>query len=278
MSAGVPAGASRPNHELASKPGHRAGLGNRGQVGQGGAALGAGHGQGLELAGLDLRHGRGQVVEHQVHGAADQVEQRRAGAAVGEVDHEGAGARLEELARQVDRGAVAAGRHVQLARVGLGITDQVGHGIDLQRFGLGRVHHQHVGHTGHQRDRREVLDRVIGQLGIERGIDAMRAHGAHQQGVAVGCRLGHLGRADVAASAGLVVDQEGLAKGLAEFGRQRARQDVGGAARGKGHHDAHGLVGPGGLGLGQARQQGGAGQGKQVAAGEIGHGNSCETA
>jgi len=96
MSAEVPAGASSPNHELASKPFH-ARLGDRRQVGHGGAALCARHRDRLELAGLDLRamptagcRTSGSIV------AADQVEQRRARAAVREVQHVGAGHALEK--------------------------------------------------------------------------------------------------------------------------------------------------------------------------------------
>jgi hypothetical protein len=42
------------------------------------------------------------------------------------VRHEDAAMLLNKLAGQVDRGAVAAGRHVQLAGIGLGVADEVG--------------------------------------------------------------------------------------------------------------------------------------------------------
>ena len=125
MSGGVPAGASRPNQELASKPLRRRRLLDRRHVGQGRRALRAGHRQRLELAGLDLRHRRRQVVEHHVHVAAQHAQQRRARAAVREVRHVHAGHALEQFARQVDRGAVAAGSHVELAGIGLGVLDEV---------------------------------------------------------------------------------------------------------------------------------------------------------
>ncbi len=110
------------------------------------------------------------------------------------------------------------------------------------------------------------LLRVVGHLAVQRLVDAVRAHGAHQQRVAVRRRLGHDVGADVAAGAGAVLHDELLAEGLGQFGRQRARQDVGGAAGGEGHHDAHRLGGPGALRLRRYRKgqrEGGQGHGGQ---------------
>ena len=245
ISGGVPVGASSPNHELASKPLTGPGFGDRRHVRQCGASLRARHRERGQLAGLDLRQRRRQVVEHQVHRAADQVEQRRPGAAVGEVEQVGAGHALEQLAAQMDRGAVAARRHVQLARIRARVADQVGDVLDAGGLRLGRVHHQHVRHPGHHRDRRQVLERVEWHLRIERRIDRLRADRAHQQRVAVGRRLRDEVGAEVAAGTRLVVDDEGLAERLAELRRERARQDVGGAAGRERHDDADRLRGPG---------------------------------
>ncbi len=222
----------------------RPGFGDRRHVGQRRAALAAGHRERDQLAALDLRQRRRQVVEHQVHRAADQVEQRRPRAAVREVDHVGAGHRLEELARQVDRGAVAARRHVELARVGARVGDQRAHVGDAVGGRLRRVHDEDVRHAGDERDRREVLDRVVGHLRIQRRIDRLRADRSHQQRVAVGRRLGDEIGAQVAAGAGLVLDDEALAEGLGELGRERAGEDVGRAAPGlKGTTMRTGLLG-----------------------------------
>jgi hypothetical protein len=71
-----------------------------------------------------------------------------------------------------------------------------------------------------------------------------------QQGVAVGCRLGDLGRAQRAAGAADVLDDHGLveqvARHLAQHLGQVARHLVGGAAGGERHDDGDGLVGVGG--------------------------------
>ncbi len=221
-----------------------AGLFHSGHVRQRWRAGGTGHRQRLELARLDLRHGRGQVVEHHVHVAAHHVQQGRTRAAVGHVQHVGAGHALEQFAREVDGGAVAAGGHVELARMGLGVADEVLHARDALRARLLGIDFHHVRHRGHQRDRHEVLDGVVGQLAVERAVDAVGAHGAHEQRVAVGWRLGDDLRADVAARARAVVHHELLTEGAAQFGRDGPREDVGGAAGGEGHDDAHGLGRP----------------------------------
>ena len=132
------------------------------------------------------------------------------------------------------------------------------------RRGLRRVHHQHVRHAGDERDRHEVLDRVVRHLRIERRVDRLRADRSHQQRVAVGRRLGDEVGAEVAAGAGLVLDDEGLAEGLAELGRERARQDVGRAAGANGTTMRTGLVGQAPWARAQARRGGGRDRGPRA--------------
>ncbi|MNV60042.1 hypothetical protein D3C71_1524940 [compost metagenome] len=170
-------------------------------------------------------------------------------------------------------GAAAARRtEVHLARIGLGVGDQV---LDVL-VGLVGVGHQQVGHIGHARQRREVLDRVKGHLLVQRGVDGVRADGAHEQRVAVSGCLGGQQAADVAASAGTVVDHHGLAQLGSQALRHDARQDVGRATGRERHDDGDQLAGVRGLGqcgAGQrGRADGEAGQGGEgrAAAGELG--------
>ena len=79
---------------------------------------------------------------------------------------------------------------------------------------------RHVGmdhQDGRQRDqrgdRREILDRVVAEVGVERGIDRHRAGIAEHQHVAVGRGLRHQVGGDDAARAGHVLDHERLAEG-----------------------------------------------------------------
>ena len=116
MSFGVPLGA---HSRTRSRPGRSARRASAavGMFGKAGRALVAGDRQRLDAAGLDVRGRRPEAVEHHVDLAGDQVLQRRPGAAVRDVGDEGLGLQLEQLARQMVRGAVAGRPVVQLAGV-----------------------------------------------------------------------------------------------------------------------------------------------------------------
>lgn len=146
------------------------------------------------------------------------------------------------------RGADADRAVVQLARMTLGIIDQLGQGFWRQL----RIDHDHIGHGREQPDRREILQRIVGQLLVERLVRGQRAGGAHQQGVAV--RGGVRGRrgADIAAGAGAVVDHEGLSERGRHAVEQDARDHVAGAAAGKRHEH---LDRAGGIVLRSCRKQ-----------------------
>ena len=104
---------------------------------------------------------------------------------------------------------------------------QLFHRMHRQR----RMDHQHEGHRRGQRDRREVLAGIVGQLLVERGVGGQRAGRRHEQRVAVGRRLRRRGRRDHGAAAGAVLDDDRLAEPLLELRLElRARQDVHGAA------------------------------------------------
>ena len=87
----------------------------------------------------------------------------------------------------------------------------------------------------------EIGDRVVAQVRIERAVSGM-AEVHDEQVVAVARRGGrHLLRADRAAGAADVLDQELLAQRLGHAGADDAGDGVAGPARGVGHHDGHGL-------------------------------------
>ena len=99
---------------------------------------------------------------------------------------------------------------------------------------------QHVRLSGQRRDLDEVLGRIEGQVGIDRRVVGLR-RGMHEQRVAVGRRLGDEGRADRSAGAGAVLDDHRLSPEFGKLLPERARQDVGGAARRERHDDVHRL-------------------------------------
>ena len=134
------------------------------------------------------------------------------------------------------------------------ILDEVWHAVDAELSGPLGVHDHHIGYASHQGDRDKVFLRVVGQLGIQRFVDAVRANRTHQQGVAVAWRFGDLLGADIAASTAPVFHHKGLPKGPGQLRRNRPGQDVGGATWRKRHHDLHRPARPAALSQCRGRQ------------------------
>jgi hypothetical protein len=104
----------------------------------------------------------------------------------------------------VVRRAIAAGRIVELAGPVSHHPDQLPDAADRQVL----AHQQHQRGVGHQHDRREVLDRVVSEIALERRHRGVGAGGGHDEGVAVGRSLlcGH--DADQAGRAGAIIDDD----------------------------------------------------------------------
>ncbi len=126
------------------------------------------------------------------------------------------------------------GREVELARIRLGVGNELLHGVGRHR----RIDDEHIGDARDEDHRDEVLDVVVRHLRIQARIDRVRADRAHFERVAVGRRLGDEFRADVAARARPIVDDDALAPGFGEVLRDLAGENVGGAARRKRHDEA----------------------------------------
>ena len=84
-----------------------AGFGDRRQFGQRRRALRRGYPKCAQRPALDERHHRADVVEHHVDASGNEVLERGSGAAIGDVGHLDAGHALEELAGEMDRGAMS---------------------------------------------------------------------------------------------------------------------------------------------------------------------------
>ena len=170
-----------------------------------------------------------------------EIGERRRGAFVRNVYEFHSRHGVEQLAREVRRRAVPRGGEVDLARPCSCERDQLLHRPRRKR----RMNDQHVGCGRGERDRREILDRIEGHFGEEARVDRERSRRAHQDRVTVGRGLGDDVGADIAARAGPVVDHHLLREAHGESLRDRARDDVGAAARGKGHDEADRLRGVG---------------------------------
>jgi hypothetical protein len=119
------------------------------------------------------------------------------------------------------RGAVAPGCHVDLARIGLG----VGNELRDRRCGNRRIDLQHQRSTNDAGDRRYVADEIETEIFIKRHVDGVRKRG-QQQRVAVRRRLSDKFGGDVAARAGPVLDDELLAEPLRQPLRNEARRNI----------------------------------------------------
>ena len=190
-------------------------------------ALQTGHCDGAGLAALDpgqrrrrrRHHERRLAAHHRGHaGPAAAIRQMR--------DVEAARHGAEQLDRQMLRAALPGRRIAQRAGLGLGELDQF-----LQRFDRKlRVDDHDVRRRTGEPDRREILDRIVRQLGIKPRIDAVRRNVGEQQRVAVGRRLGGQFRAEQPAGARTVVDDDLLVDLGADVLRQQPPHCVGRAA------------------------------------------------
>ena len=107
-----------------------------------------------------------------------------------------------------------------------------------------RVHQHHIGEQGQHPNGAKCLERVIGQLGVERRVDGKRRRIEHHR-VAVrrGFRDG-IGP-DLATCARTVFNHNALPQGLTHFGCDQTRHHIGSAAWRVGHHQGDGFVGVG---------------------------------
>jgi hypothetical protein len=119
-----------------------------------------------------------------------------------------------------------------------------------------RIHEQAHRDAGGVDYRREVLERVVGQLAVDVAVDGV-AHVHQQQRVAVGRRPRDHGSADAAGAPGLVLDQRWLSPALLQTAGDVAGQHVGAAAGRDRCDEADGLARKVGscVGAGRVRPQ-----------------------
>ncbi|MCY1300205.1 hypothetical protein D9M70_497640 [compost metagenome] len=148
------------------------------------------------------------------------------------------------------RAAGAGGAIVEAALRGLRLRDEFPGAFHRAV----RADHQDHREAAQQRDRGEVLARMVGKCLVQDRVEHQRAVVGGQHRIAVGGRARRLGRADRRVAAGLVVHHDRLA----DLGRQPladgAREEVRAAAGGVRHDPADRL---GGVGVGGVRRQGG---------------------
>jgi hypothetical protein len=134
--------------------------------------------------------------------------------------------------RNVRGRAVAGDAGIDLARIGLGINEQLAEILCRQRW-PGDVD---VRGLRNQDNRHEILLRIERQSLRHELVERDRPRRREQDRIAVGRRLGGRGSSDIAGGAGPVVNHDLLAELLGELDAERSRQHVGGAA-GRERHD-----------------------------------------
>ena len=167
---------------------------------------------------------------------ADHVGQRGRAALVGHAER----FELEQLVQGFGRnlhGGRAVGV-IELALVGMRVSDELGRRAHRQ----GCVHREDERKVGEAANRREISNRVVGQLLENMRVDRVRGVGREEQGVAVGRCLGDKARRNLRGGTGPVVNHKGLAERHAQLLADHAREDVGAAAGAETDHDAHRFV------------------------------------
>jgi hypothetical protein len=96
----------------------------------------------------------------------------------------------------------------------------------------------HIGHLDKSGNRRDVGQKVERNLLIERRIDGI-GRGEHDERRAIGRRIDHRLRRNIAAGAGPILDDERLAQSVCQPLCHQTRQEVGGTAGSKSDNQAH---------------------------------------
>src|SRR5262245_8767183 len=162
-----------------------------------------------ERAGADVLDRGRNAGEVELDLPADKIGERRTLAAIRHMDDVEAGHHLEELASDM-RSRPDAGRcHADLARIALGIGDELRRGFGRNRW----IDLHDEGRPYHGRDRRDVADEIEVKFLIERRIDRGRRR-SEQQRITIRRRTHDRFGADVGARTGPVLDQELLAQPL----------------------------------------------------------------
>src|SRR5262245_51661809 len=222
-------------------------LGKRGRTGERARAVGDRERDGFAAA--EMRQRGSEVGEHEFQLAAEKILVGRTEALVRHVQEARAGLLLEHAHAEIGRAAGAGGAERHGPGIAFPERDEIG-----QRFrGDRRVNADDHRAEHAARHGNEVALGTVRQVRVQAGIDGDRWVRGEEKGVAVGRRSRDRLRADVAAGAGLVVDDERLFKRVAQRLREEAGVKIGSPAGRRGHDEPHRFCGPGVLRRGLTR-------------------------
>src|SRR5262249_30353799 len=100
-------------------------------------------------------------------------------------------------------------RHIELAGIGLGISDELGNRFCWNR----EIRHHELGHASDDCDRRDVTVEIETKLFVQRSVDRVCASDQEDR-VAIRGRTNERLGSDILATAGSVIDDEWLAEPL----------------------------------------------------------------
>ena len=212
-----------------------------------------------QRAGSDVFDRRGHGGEHDLHLSAEQIGQRGRRAAIGHVNHADPGHHHEQRGGHLGDRAGPVRSYADLARIGLGIGDELAQRLGRKR----RIDHHDMGQPHDARDRGDVADEIEVELVVERRRVGGGWRVEKQEGVAVGRRAHDRFGGQVAARARPVLDEERLPEPFRQRLREQAPRDVDPAAGRESDDDADrpcriglrpGDAGQRGQGGGSARQ------------------------
>src|SRR6516225_571141 len=132
-----------------------------------------GHTKDAELTRFDISNGRGDSCEDDLYLPAEQI--RVEVAAIRNVNQVGPGHHVEQLPENMGRGAHAGGTHVDLARVGLSISDEFRNSFCRDC----RIDRHDEGGKVNVGDRRNVTEEIEGEVVVNRRIERVR--GSNQE-------------------------------------------------------------------------------------------------
>jgi hypothetical protein len=180
------------------------------------------------VSGLDMRAEAEGVVKHGVHPPGHEVRQCLSRRAVGDVLRLHPAPQVEQRLGEVPRRAVARGGE------GEGAPPREREEFARIRMPSAGGTPRITGRRDEGRDRREVAHGIETLIGVERGVDPVRAVRAEEERVAVRRAPRDGEGAEVAARARPVVHDAGLPRLPRDGLREDAAEDVGGGARAKG--------------------------------------------
>src|SRR5262245_1255166 len=169
-----------------------------------------------------------------MHLAGEKIEKRGPAAAIRHMHKVDAGHYLEKLTIEMRSTPASARRVIDLARISLGIRNELRNGLGGER----RKRHKHPGPSVISGDRRNVVREIEFEVVVQRRIDSI-CESHREKCIAIWGRANDRFGGDVAASANTILDNELLTKPLRQPLSDQTCEVVSRTARSKTDNQMH---------------------------------------